>query len=112
MQQVQGMIFRGIVGIATASFVAVTVLSAAGAEPPSESQLQRLMETAAQAPESPDHEYLTNSLQAGIKAFREARDVLRPEQYSNWRQSHAAEQIERSTVHEERGCRPHCSSLS
>jgi hypothetical protein len=149
--------------IGTASF-------AFGAESPSESQLQRLMETAAHAPDRPDHDYVTNSLysmlrqaqelklspqqsnkiktitdqyertrhdremaykrsemevlkllhdtrsslfsietavqkadqehsklrMAGIKAFREARDVLGPEQYGNWRQSHAAQQMARS----------------
>ena len=177
MHQVHGIILRGIVATATAFLSAVTTFPAVGAESPSESQLQRLMDTAAQSPESPDHDYVTNSLHsmlrqaqdlklsqqqadkiktitdqydrrrrdhetvykqremevlklihdnrsslfaiesavqkadqehsklrmAGIKAFREARDVLRPEQYSNWRPSHAAQQIARSTVHEDRG---------
>lgn len=40
---------------------------------------------------------------AGIKALREARDVLRPEQYSQWRQDHAARQIAQGSPHEERG---------
>ena len=157
--------------IVAASFCVVAAFPAGGAEPPSESQLQRLMDTAAQAPESPDHDYVMNSLHsilrqandlkltqqqthkiktitdqyertrrdrelaykqsemevlklihdtrsslfsiesavqkadqehsklrmAGIKAFREARDVLGPEQYGNWRQSHAAQQMARST---------------
>jgi Spy/CpxP family protein refolding chaperone len=30
---------------------------------------------------------------AGIKAVREATDVLRPEQYANWRQNHASRQL-------------------
>ena len=153
------------------SFWVLASFPAGGAEPPSESQLQRLMDTAAQAPESPDHDYVMNSLHsilrqakdlkltqqqtnkiktitdqnertrrdrelaykqsemevlklihdtrsslfsiesavqkadqehsklrmAGIKAFREARDVLGPEQYGNWRQNHAAQQMARST---------------
>ena len=177
MQQVQRMMIQGIVTTATASLFALVASPAVGADPPSESQLQRLMETAAQASERPDHDYVTNSLHsmlqqaqdlklsqqqadkiktitdqydrtrrdhetaykqremdalklihdnrsslfaiesavqkadqehsklrmAGIKAFREARDVLRPEQYGSWRQSHAAQQMARSTVHEERG---------
>jgi len=37
----------------------------------------------------------------GIKAFREARDVLGLEQYSSWRQSHAAQQMARSTQERE-----------
>jgi Spy/CpxP family protein refolding chaperone len=40
---------------------------------------------------------------AGVKALREARDVLRPEQYSQWRQDHAARQIAQGSPHEERG---------
>lgn len=156
--------------IVAASLWVVAASPAGGAEPPSETQLQRLMDTAAQAPESPDHDYVMNSLHsilrqakdlkltqpqtnkiktitdqfertrrdrelaykqsemevlklihdtrsslfsiesavqkadqehsklrmAGIKAFREARDVLGPEQYENWRQSHAAQQMARS----------------
>src|SRR5262245_1048015 len=30
---------------------------------------------------------------AGIKALREARDVLRPQQYDQWRQEHASSQM-------------------
>ena len=40
---------------------------------------------------------------AGINALRDARDVLRPEQYSQWRQDHAARQIAQGSPHEERG---------
>jgi hypothetical protein len=40
---------------------------------------------------------------AGIKALREARDVLRPEQYGRWRQDHAAEQLAQGAPHQERG---------
>jgi len=158
------------VSIVATSFWVLAASPAGGAEPPSETQLQGLMDTAAQAPESPDHDYVVNSLHsilqqakhlkltqqqttkiktitdqfertrrdrelaykrsemevlklvhdtrsslfsiesavqkadqehsklrmAGIKAFREARDVLGPEQYDNWRQSHAAQQMARS----------------
>jgi hypothetical protein len=147
------------------------------AEPPSESQLERLMEMAAQTPDRPDHEYVSNSLQAmlrqgpdlklsqeqmekiktiadqyertkrdretaykrsemealklihdsrsslfsienavqkadqehsrlrmvGIKALREARDVLRPEQYGQWRQDHASRQMAQGTPRQDRG---------
>lgn len=34
---------------------------------------------------------------AGIVALREAADVLRPEQYSNWRQNHASGQLAQSS---------------
>jgi hypothetical protein len=159
----------------------LSVLTFAGpafsAETPSEGQLERLMEQAAQTPDRPDHDYATNSLQAllrqsqdlklskeqtdkiktitdqyertrrdremaykrsemdalklihdshsslfsiesavqkadqehsklrmaGIKALREARDVLRPEQYSHWRQDHAAQQMAQGTPRQERG---------
>jgi hypothetical protein len=40
---------------------------------------------------------------AGIKALRQARDVLRPEQYSQWRQDHAASQMAQGTPRQERG---------
>jgi hypothetical protein len=40
---------------------------------------------------------------AGIKALREARDILRPEQYSQWRQDHAARQMAQGSPHQERG---------
>jgi hypothetical protein len=147
------------------------------ADPPSEGQLERLMDMASQTPDRPDHDYVTNSLQAmlrqsgqlnlsqqqtekikaitdqyertkrdreaaykrsemealklihdsrsslfsvesavqksdqehtklrmaGIKALREARDVLRPEQYGQWRQHHAGEQIAKGAPHQERG---------
>jgi hypothetical protein len=170
MPHVHTTMFRAGIIMAASLFV-VGAYSALAAEPPSESQLQRLMDTAAQAPESPDHDYVTNSLHSilrqaqdlklsqqqankiktitdqyertrrdremaykqsemevlkllhdsrsslfsiesavqkadqehsklrmvGIKAFREARDVLGPEQYGNWRQSHAAQQMARST---------------
>jgi primosomal protein N' len=176
MQQVKRMIVRILVS--AAPLLAVTASPVVGAESPSEPQLEGLMETAAQAPVSPDHDYVINSLHsilrqaqelklsqqqtekiktitdqyertrhdretaykqremevlkllhdtrssmfsienavqkadqehsrlrmAGIKAFREARDVLRPEQYSNWRQSHAAQQMAQNTFHQgERG---------
>jgi hypothetical protein len=157
--------------VLAACLLVATASLAIGAESPSESQLQRLMETAAHASDRPDHDYVTNSLHsmlrqaqelnlspqqankiktitdqyertrrdrelaykqsemevlkllhdtrsslfsietavqkadqehsklrmAGIKAFREARDVLGPEQYGNWRQSHAAQQMARNT---------------
>lgn len=40
---------------------------------------------------------------AGIKALREARDVLRPQQYDQWRQDHAASQMAQGAPHQERG---------
>ena len=159
------------------SLFAIAGSPALSAEPPSETQLERLMETASQTPDRPDHDYATNSLQAllrqsqelklskeqtdkiktiteqyertqhdremaykrsemdalklihdnrsslfaietavqkadqehsrlrmaGIKALREARDVLRPEQYSHWRQGHAAQQMAQGAPRQERG---------
>jgi hypothetical protein len=147
------------------------------ADRPAEKQLERLMETASQTPDAPDHDYAANSLQAllrqgqelklskeqtdkiktiidqydrtrrdrelaykrsemdalklihdrhsslfsienavqkadqdhsklrmaGIKALREASDVLRPEQYSRWRQDHAAPQMAQGMSRHERG---------
>lgn len=173
IQSMQSVIVGG--SLMAVSWLGVVVSPAVGAEPLSESQLQRLMETAAQAPESPDHDYVTNNLHSmlrqakdlklspqqtdkvktitdqyertrrdrenaykqsemevlklihdsrsslfsiesavqkadqehsklrmvGIKAFREARDVLGPEQYSSWRESHAAQQMARSTQERE-----------
>jgi len=168
--------------IQRATIMMWTLLAVAGApafaaDPPVEGQLERLMETASQTPDRPDHDYATNSLQAllrqsqelklskeqtdkiktiteqyernrhdremaykrsemdalklihdnrsslfaietavqkadqehsrlrmaGIKALREARDVLRPEQYSQWRQGHAAQQIAQGAPRQERG---------
>lgn len=157
--------------------LAIAVSPALAAESPSETQLERLMETASQTPDRPDHDYATNSLQAllrqsqdlklskeqtdkiktitdqyertrrdremaykrsemdalklihdsrsslfaienavqkadqehsrlrmaGIRALREARDVLRPEQYSQWRQGHAAQQMAQGAPRQERG---------
>jgi hypothetical protein len=159
------------------SMLAITGSPAFSAESPSETQLERLMETASQTPDRPDHDYAPNSLQAllrqsqelklskeqtdriktiteqyertrrdremaykrsemdvlklirdshsslfaidnaaqkadqehsrlgmaGIKALREARDVLRPEQYSQWRQGHAAQQMAQGAPRQERG---------
>ena len=156
---------------------ALSSVPAFAADPPSEGQLERLMDMASQTPDRPDHDYVTNSLQAmlrqsgemnlspqqtekiktiteqyertkrdreaaykrsemealklihdsrsslfsvesavqkadqehtklrmiGIKALREARDVLRPEQYGQWRQHHAGEQIAKGVPHQERG---------
>ena len=152
---------------AMVSVIALAAVPAIAADHASETQLERLMEAAAQTPDRPDHDYVTNSLQAmlrqgqdlglsqeqtgkiktiadqyertrrdretaykrsemdalklihdnrsslfsiesavqkadqehsklrmaGIKALREARDVLRPEQYSQWRQEHASRQM-------------------
>src|SRR5262245_7217035 len=154
-----------------------TAFPTSAAEQISEGQLERLMETASQTPDRPDHDYVTNSLQAllrqsqnlklskeqtdkiktiteqyertrrdremaykrsemdalqlihdsrssmfaienavhkadqehsrlrlaGIKALREARDVLRPEQYGQWRQDHAGRQMAQGVPHQERG---------
>ena len=156
---------------------AVTASPPFAAEQLSEGQLERLMDTASQTPDRPDHDYVTNSLQAllrqsqdlklskeqtdkikmitdqyertrqdretaykrsemdalklihdsrssmfaienavtkadqehsklrlaGIKALREARDVLRPEQYGQWRQDHAGRQMAQGSPHQERG---------
>jgi len=175
MQQVGRRMARILAMTGTLTFVTAGSLFAADA--PSESQLQRLMETAAHAPDAPNHDYVSNSLQsmlkqskdlqlspqqtdkikaiseqyertkrdreqaykqsemdalklihdsrsslfaienavqkadqehsklrmAGIKALREARDVLRPEQYGNWRQAHAAQQMAQGNPHQERG---------
>ncbi len=153
--------------VAAISLFALLGGPAIAAEAPSEGQLERLMETASQTPDRPDHDYVANSLQAmlhqsqdlklspeqtakiktiadqyertrrdretaykrsemdalklihdsrsslfaiesavqkadqdhsklrmaGIKALREARDVLRPEQYGQWRQEHASRQM-------------------
>jgi Spy/CpxP family protein refolding chaperone len=138
---------------------------------PGDQQIQQLLESAAQAPDRPDHDFSENSIQhllkqardldltreqvdkikdindryvrgrslretaykqaelealktiherrsslssveasvqkadeahtklrmAGIIALREAADVLRPEQYSNWRQNHASGQFARTS---------------
>ena len=159
------------------SLLAIAGSPALSADPPSETQLERLMETASQTPDRPDHDYATNSIEAllrqsqelklskeqtnkiktikdqydrtrrdretaykrsemdalklihdshsslfaienavqkadqehsrlrmaGIKALREARDVLRPEQYSQWRQDHAAQQMAQGMPRQERG---------
>jgi Spy/CpxP family protein refolding chaperone len=163
--------------ITVLSLLAIAGSPALAVESPSETQLERLMETASQTPDRPDHDYATNSLQAllrqsqelklskeqtdkikaireqyertrrdremaykrsemdalklihdsrsslfaienavqkadqehsrlrmaGIKALREARDVLRPEQYSQWRQGHAAQQMAQGAPRQERG---------
>lgn len=54
IQSMQSVIVGG--SLMAALWLGVVVSPAVGAEPLSESQLQRLMETAAQAPESPDHD--------------------------------------------------------
>lgn len=166
---------RELLAVLTMGCLAITAVSAA--ETPSEAQLERLMQMASQTPDRPDHNYVSNSLQAllqqsqdlklsreqtdkirsitdqyertrrdretaykrsemealklihdnrsslfsietavqkadqehsklrmaGIKALREARDVLGPEQYGNWRQSHAASQLAQGSPHQERG---------
>lgn len=51
------------------------------------------VETAVQQADQ-DHSKLR---MAGIQALREAADVLRPEQYAQWRQSHTAGQIAQSS---------------
>ncbi|HET7910045.1 MAG TPA: hypothetical protein VFL19_05005 [Nitrospira sp.] len=163
--------------ITVAAVVAFTGSPAFSADALPENQLERLMETASQTPDRPDHDYATNSLQAllrqsqdlnftkeqtekiktimeqydrirhdremaykrsemdalklihdrhsslfsienavqkadqdhsklrmaGIKALREARDVLRPEQYSRWRQDHAGTQMAQGAPQQERG---------
>jgi len=155
-----------------AAFVGTGAVSlAVAADPPSEQQMQRLLDSAGQATDRPDHDFAANSIKqlveqgdklglkkdqiekitairdqygqtrgrreaaykqsemealklihdrhsslasveaavqkadqehsklrmAGIMALREAGDVLAPEQYSQWRQSHASGQVARST---------------
>jgi hypothetical protein len=171
------MVQREMIAVLTFGCVAITAFPVSAAEAPSEAQLERLMQMASQTPDRPDHDYVSNSLQAlleqgqdlklsgeqtekiktitaqyertkhdremaykrsemealklihdnrsslfsietavqkadqehsklrmaGIKALREARDVLRPEQYGNWRQNHAARQVAQGSPHQERG---------
>lgn len=163
--------------LTSVSLFALLGAPAFAADRPSEGQLERLMDMASQTPDRPDHDYVTNSLQAllrqgqdlklspeqtqkiktitdqyertrrdremaykrsemealklihdsrsslfsienavqkadqdhsklrmaGIKALREARDVLRPEQYGRWRQDHAARQMAQGAPQQERG---------
>src|SRR4029079_15228978 len=165
---------RFLIGVVVLGGLTSPALSA---DPVSEGQLERLMDMASQMPDRPDHDYVTNSLQAmlrqsrelnlsqqqtekiktiadqyertkrdresaykrsemealklihdsrsslfsiesavqkadqehsklrmtGIKALREARDVLRPEQYGQWRQGHAAQQMAQGAPRQERG---------
>jgi Spy/CpxP family protein refolding chaperone len=174
-EDIMRMLGREVLAVLTIGCVAITAVSAA--ETPSEGQLERLMQMASQTPDRPDHDYVSNSLQAllqqsqdlklsreqsdkirsitdqyertrrdretaykrsemealklihdnrsslfsietavqkadqehsklrmvGIKALREARDVLGPEQYGNWRQNHAASQLAQGSPHQERG---------
>jgi len=155
-----------------AAFVGTGAASLAlAADPPTEQQMQRLLQSAAQAADRPDHDFAANSIQqlvdqgnalglkkdqiekitairdhyaetrsrreaaykqsemdalqlihdrhsslaaveaavqkadqehaklrmAGIVALREAGDVLGPEQYAQWRQTHASGQVARSS---------------
>ncbi|HEU4684919.1 MAG TPA: hypothetical protein VFS39_10500 [Nitrospira sp.] len=178
MAQVLGSVAHGVAVLAAAGVWVLIPQQAEAADPPSESQLERLMATAARATDRPDHDYVSNSLKsmlhqakdlglsqeqtdkiktiteqyertgrdreaaykqsemdalklihdshssltsvesavqkadqehtklrmAGIRALREARDVLRPEQYSHWRQGHAA-QVARSSMPHDPGDR-------
>lgn len=155
---------------AAAAAMSLSAGVAMAADPPNEQQIQRLLESAAQATDRPDHDFAANSIRnllaqakelqltqeqkdkigaiqakyaetktkkealyhqsemdalklihdrhsslsaveaavskadqehsrlrmAGIAALREAADVLRPEQYSQWRQTHAAGQVAKS----------------
>jgi hypothetical protein len=168
---------KKMVAVLMIGCAAITAVPPVDAETPSEVQLERLMQMASQTPDRPDHDYVSNSLQAmlqqsqdlklsreqidkirtitdqyertrrdretaykrsemdalklihdnrsslfsietavqkadqehsklrmaGIKALREARDVLGPEQYGDWRQSHAASQLAEGSPHQERG---------
>ena len=59
----------------------ITVLSLLGiagspalsADPPSKTQLERLMETASQTPDRPDHDYATNSIEALLRQSQELK---------------------------------------
>src|SRR5215467_11764045 len=59
--------------IMATSLWVVAASPAGGAEPPSETQLQRLMDTAAQAPESPDHDYVMNSLHSILSQAKDLK---------------------------------------
>ena len=158
---------------------------AVAAEPPGEQQIQRLLESAAQATDRADHDFAANSIRnlldqskqlqltpeqtekikgihqryaetkakkeaayhqsemdalklihdrhsslsavetavqkadqehsklrmAGIVALREAADVLRPEQYAQWRQSHTASQLARSGRPDDSTAQPEAERL-
>jgi len=58
--------------ITVLSLLAIASASALAAESTSETQLERLMETASQTPDRPDHDYATNSLQA---LLRQSQDL-------------------------------------
>jgi hypothetical protein len=55
------------------SLLAIACSPALSAEPPSETQLERLMETASQTPDRPDHDYATNSLEALLRQSQELK---------------------------------------
>ena len=76
MQQVGRRMARILAMTGTLTFVTAGSLFAADA--PSESQLQRLMETAAHAPDAPDHDYVSNSLQSMLKQSKDLQ--LSPQQ--------------------------------
>src|SRR5690349_22820315 len=59
--------------ITVLSLLAIAGSPALSAEPPSETQLERLMETASQTPDRPDHDYATNSLQALLRQSQELK---------------------------------------
>jgi len=166
IQKKNGMRICGIAAVA----ISLSAGAAMGADAPNEQQIQRLLESAAQATDRPDHDFAANSIRhlleqakdlqlsseqkdkiaaikdryaetkskkehsyhqlemdalklihdrhsslsaveaavqkadqehsklrmAGITALREAADVLRPEQYAQWRQNHAAGQMAKS----------------
>jgi hypothetical protein len=56
------MLGRELLAVLTMGCIAITAVSAA--ETPSEAQLERLMQMASQTPDRPDHDYVSNSLQA------------------------------------------------
>jgi hypothetical protein len=177
----------GVCGLAAAWIAAAwfPAAPAVAAEPPSEQQIQRLLQAAAQATDRADHDFAANSIRnlldqskqlqltpeqiekitaiqqrytetkskkeaayhqsemdalklihdrhssltavetavqradqehsklrmAGIVALREAADVLRPEQYAQWRQTHVTSQLAQSGRPDEAPTQPEAERL-
>jgi len=170
-------VLRTLVAAAAIAGVGLPADTAQSADQPNDQQMKRLLESAAQATDRPDHDFAGNSIQhllkqaksldlnqeqmdkikdvndryvqtrtgresaykqaemdalkvihdkrsslsavetavqksdeahtklrmAGIVALREAADVLRPEQYSQWRQNHTSDQVAQSRRQGEQG---------
>ena len=76
---------RKMLAVLTVGCVAITAALPvhAAAETPTEAQLERLMQLASQTPDRPDHDYVSNSLQAllqqsqDLKLSREQTDKIK-----------------------------------